>query len=128
MFEAYTFESAYIENKGNGKFIVTPLPASVQFSRINTSIADDFNGDGNLDVFVVGNFYPINIQMGRYDASFGSLLQGDGKGKFKIAPNKDSCIQLQGEIRKLGKVKVDQRMYYIDFRNNDSPVSFSIKQ
>ena len=79
-------------------------------------------------MFVAGNFYPINIQMGRYDASFGSLLQGDGKGKFKMVPNKDSGIQLRGEIRKLEKINVGQRVHYIGFRNNDSPISFSIKQ
>lgn len=128
LFEAYMFESVYIENKGSGKFNVTALPAGVQFSTVNASVVDDFNRDGNLDVIVAGNFYQLNIQMGRYDASFGCLLQGDGKGKFKIVPNKDSGIELRGEVRKLEKINVGDRSHYIGFRNNDFTFSYTIKQ
>jgi enediyne biosynthesis protein E4 len=128
VFEAHTFESVYIENKGNLKFSVTSLPNAVQFSTMSASVVDDFNSDGNLDVFVAGNFYPVNIQMGRYDASFGSLLQGDGKGKFEVVPNKDTGIRLRGETRKMQKIKVGKRFHYIAFRNNEPIVSFAIKQ
>jgi enediyne biosynthesis protein E4 len=127
LFEAYNFQSVYIENRGNLKFLVTPLPTAVQFSTVNSSVLDDFNDDGNMDVFVAGNFYPINIQMGRYDASFGCLLQGDGKGKFKLVPNKKTGIGLRGEIRNLQRIKVGERVHYIAFRNNQLPISFSKK-
>jgi len=126
-FEAYMFESAFIENKGGGKFAIIPLPSAAQFSSVSASAIDDFNGDGKLDVFLAGNFYPLNIQMGRLDASYGCLLLGNGKGKFDAIPNKDSGIQLDGEIRRLKKINFGGRMHYIAFRNNNTVESFSKK-
>ena len=128
VFEAYAFESAYIENKGNGKFEVRPLPPVAQFSTVNVMIIEDFNHDGHTDVFVAGNFYPINIQMGRYDASYGTLLVGDGKGHFKAMANKDSGACLKGEIRELKPVTLNGRVHYVGFRNNASVVSFALKK
>ena len=128
LFEANTFETVYIENKGNGKFDMTPLPAGVQFSSVNASIIEDFNGDGNLDMLLAGNFYPLNVQMVRMDASYDSLLLGNGSGKFEVVPNKDSGICLRGEVRKLQKIKVKGQTHYLAFRNHDSILSLSINK
>lgn len=127
-FEAYEFRSSYIENKGNWKFQIKPLPAAVQFSTVNSSMVDDFNHDGNLDIIVAGNFYPLNIQMGRYDASFGSLLLGDGKGSFKVVANKDSGISIKGEVRKIERIKVGAKEYYLAFRNNETVMVLSLRE
>ena len=127
LFEAYTFQSAYIENKGNLKFQLASLPSPVQFSTVNASVTDDFNSDGKLDIILAGNFYPLNIQMGRYDASYGNLLLGDGKGGFEVIPNKTSGISIKGEVRKLKSIMVGNKIHYISFRNNESILSFTLK-
>jgi len=126
LFEAYVFQSSYIENKGNGKFQMSSLPTPAQFSTVNASVIGDFNDDGNLDIILAGNFYPLNIQMGRYDASYGNLLLGDGGGKFKVIPNIYSGIKLKGEVRSLNRIKVSDKIHYLGFRNNDSIESFSL--
>ena len=108
VFQANYFESVYIENLGNLKFRLIPLPKAVQFSTLNSSAIDDFNQDGKLDVLVGGNFYPVNIQMGRYDASFGSLLLGNGHGGFSAMPNIQSGLNIHGEVRRIRKVVVDR--------------------
>ena len=90
-------------------------------------MVDDFNQDGKLDIFLAGNFYPLNIQMGRLDASYVCLLLGDGKGNFVVLPNKDSGVRLEGETRRLRKINVGGRAHYLAFRNNDTVVSFSKK-
>jgi hypothetical protein len=128
LFEAYTFQSSYIENKGNGKFHLTVLPSAIQFSTMNASVASDFNGDGNMDIILAGNFYPLNIQRGRYDASFGNLLFGDGKGGFKILSNKDSGISIKGEVRALKEIRIGDKVHYIGFRNNESIISLTLKK
>jgi len=128
LFETYVFQNSYIENKGNGKFQLYTLPSPVQFSTVNTSVVNDFNGDGNLDIILAGNFYPLNIQMGRYDASYGNLLLGDGRGAFKVVSNKNSGINIRGEVRSLNKIKVGDKIHYIGFRNNDSIESFTLKK
>lgn len=115
-----TFESAYIENLGNGKFLVKPLPAPVQFSTVNALRIGDFTYDGNLDVLIGGNFYPINIQLGRNDATFGFLLTGDGKGNFKAVPPMQSGISVTGETRYIHTIRIGQKDYYLFIRNNDT--------
>lgn len=80
--QANFFENAFIRNDGNGKFAITALPAIAQFSCFNGMIADDFDGDGNLDMLAVGNDYGTEVSVGRYDACNGLLLKGDGQGGF----------------------------------------------
>lgn len=121
---AQTFHTSLIENLGNGKFLVKPLPQSVQISTTNALLVDDFNGDGQQDVLVGGNFYHANIQMGRYDASYGLLLLGDGKGSFHVVPPYISGFSVKGEVRNLQPIKVGDQTFYLAIRNNDSPVAF----
>lgn len=120
LFEANVFESVYIENKGNGSFEVKPLPKVTQMSTVNAFLVEDFTGDGNLDILVGGNFFRSNIQMGRYDASYGQLLVGDGKGNFKSLPSFESGFSVRGEIRNILPVKVRDQVRYMVVRNNDS--------
>jgi hypothetical protein len=79
-----TFSSAYIENTGNGKFMMRNLPMEAQFAPIYGMLAKDFNGDGNLDVLCVGNSYSTEVQTGRYDAQGSFLLMGNGKSGFTV--------------------------------------------
>jgi hypothetical protein len=128
LFEANVFESVYIENKGNGKFEIEPLPKAAQMSTINAFLIDDFNKDGNLDILAGGNFFRSNIQMGRYDASYGQLLTGDGKGNFKSIPPSQSGFSVSGETRKIVPVKIGSRLSYMVVRNNDSVRFFTLNK
>ena len=81
--KANYFASSFVRNNGNGTFSVEPLPVITQTSVINGMIADDFDGDGNLDILISGNDYGTDISTGRYDAGNGVFLNGDGKGNFR---------------------------------------------
>ena len=80
------FETSYLENKGNGNFVITPLPVQLQFSPVYGVVVNDYNHDGNLDALLVGNSYATEVSTGRYDASIGLYLRGDGKGNFTVVP------------------------------------------
>ncbi|QHT69860.1 VCBS repeat-containing protein [Rhodocytophaga rosea] len=80
------FQSAYIENQGNGKFVMRPLPIQAQVAPVFGMLSRDFDGDGQLDVLLTGNSYAAEVQTGQYDASVGLLLKGDGKGDFSPVP------------------------------------------
>ena len=127
-FEAYEFQSVYVENLGGLKFKVSPLPHSVQFSTANAMLTDDFNKDGHLDVLVAGNFYANNIQLGRDDSSLGSVLLGNGKGGFVALASRDCGYLVTGEVRRLRKIVVNGKNQYLSFRNNDRCVSFALMQ
>jgi len=80
--EAYTFASAVALDNGNGTFTLQPLPVEAQFAPIYAIVAGDFDGDGKTDLLVGGNFYGVIPALGRYDASYGLMLRGDGAGQF----------------------------------------------
>src|SRR2546422_5069968 len=56
------------------------LPTEAQFAPIYASLAGDFDGDGRIDLVTAGNFSGVTPVEGRYDASYGLLLHGDGGG------------------------------------------------
>jgi len=126
-FSAVTFKSSVIENLGNGKFKVKPLPGAAQMSTVHAIQSGDFDHDGNTDLLIAGNFYPVNIQMGRYDASYGLLLKGDGKGNFKPVSSVHSGFSVKGEVRALRKVIINAKDYYLTIRNNDTIEAFTLK-
>ena len=70
-YEATNFSSSYMENKGNGEFVLHSLPVEAQFSYIFGMLAEDFDDDGNQDVLLAGNFYVPEVETGRADASIG---------------------------------------------------------
>ncbi len=79
---ANNFYTCWIENKGNLNFTLHPLPAQSQWAPVYGITANDFNGDGNIDIALNGNEFSMAPPFGRYDALNGLILQGDGKGSF----------------------------------------------
>lgn len=78
-------QSALLINDGKGGFSVKALPTEAQFAPVFGMLADDFDGDGNLDALLVGNDFGNELYVGRYDALNGLLLRGDGRGGLKAA-------------------------------------------
>ncbi|GAB4022907.1 VCBS repeat-containing protein [Spirosoma migulaei] len=97
--QATYLQSAYIENQGNGKFVVHALPRIVQESPVFGIVVHDFNQDGHLDAVLTGNFYPNEVNMGREDASVGVVLLGDGHGHFKPLNPAESGLLIRGDAR-----------------------------
>ncbi|KYP16415.1 VCBS repeat-containing protein [Flavihumibacter sp. CACIAM 22H1] len=83
----------------DGKLTKVPLPQQVQCSPVYAIHSFDFNGDGKLDLLLAGNTSQAKIRLGKMDANYGTLLQGDGKGQFKWIPPLESGLELKGEIR-----------------------------
>jgi hypothetical protein len=100
-----TLQSCYLRNDGNGRFTMIPLPNLAQISVINGMVVDDFDGDGNLDVLINGNDYGTSIGIGRYDASYGLLLKGDGAGGFTPMTLAQSGICIPGNGKALVKLR-----------------------
>jgi enediyne biosynthesis protein E4 len=98
-------QTSYVENKGNGKFLLKPLPKMAQVSPINGMAITDLNSDGNLDVMMTGNDYGNEVFSGRYDACTGLVLLGDGNGEFKVISSAQSGFKVNGDGKAMGKLK-----------------------
>ncbi|CAN5428843.1 VCBS repeat-containing protein [soil metagenome] len=103
--EANNFNSCYIENKGNGKFELRPLPVMAQLSLLNGMIVDDFNNDGNLDIAIAANDFGTEVTNGRYDAMNGLVLNGDGTGNFLPQTILQSGLYIPGDAKALIKLR-----------------------
>lgn len=98
-------QTSYIENLGDGRFSVKPLPKSVQVSPANGMITTDVNGDGHTDIVMTGNDYGNEVFAGRYDAGTGWVLLGDGLGNFNVIPSVKSGFKVDGDAKALAKLR-----------------------
>lgn len=101
LLQANFLQSAYLENKGAGVFALRPLPKLAQIAPINGMVADDFDADGNLDVLLVANDFGNEVSVGRFDASNGLLLKGDGMGNFNPQTLAQSGFYVPGNAKGL---------------------------
>jgi hypothetical protein len=115
--EVNTLESMYFENKGNMIFEAHPLPEELQWSALEAVWLDDFDGDLKKEVMLGGNFYDCNIEMGRYDASYGNILQIDKNSEMSVYPLGD--LSVTGQVRRIGAIEVKGQKYFILAKNND---------
>ncbi len=119
LFSANYFSNAVLINDGKMNFEVRPLPWEAQLTTYRTATILDINKDNLPDVILGGNYYSSNIQVGRYDADFGSVLINQGRGNFKY--EELNGIKIKGEIRHLQKIRLaSNRDAFIVAKNNDS--------
>ena len=113
-----TLQSCFVRNDGNGKFTMVPLPKEAQVSVLNGMVADDFDGDGNLDILINGNDYGTDVSIGRMDALNGLLLKGNGKGGFLPLSILQSGIYIPGNGKALVKLRGADSTYLVAASQN----------
>ncbi|HEV8272886.1 MAG TPA: VCBS repeat-containing protein [Chitinophagaceae bacterium] len=121
-FSANYFKSSFIRNNGNSKFSIEPLPDIAQFSVINGMIAEDFDGDGNLDICMNTNDFSTEPGNGRYDALNGLILKGKGDGHFIPLSIVESGIFISGNGKGLSKLKAADGSLLLAATQNMGPV------
>ena len=122
--EAKEMRSSVLINNGNGTFTMKALPVEAQFSTVCGISVEDYDGDGKKDILLGGNFYQSKPETGIYDASYGLLLKGDGKGNFITVKADRSGFFLKGAVRDIMFIKNKKKNLVIAARNNDEPVIF----
>ncbi len=112
------FASALLLNKGNLSFETKPLPQAAQFSVLKGAVVVQANNDARPDVLLMGNYYDSNIEMGYYDADYGTLLMNLGGGNFSA--NTLTGAPVKGQVRHIQPIVLGKRPAYVLARNNDS--------
>jgi enediyne biosynthesis protein E4 len=115
---AFTMQSAVFINNKNGTFTSKALPVQAQLSPMYGIATDDFDKDGNVDILMGGNFYQSQPQVGIYDASYGVMLKGNGKGDFIALSPQQSGINIRGAVRDIQVIKVANKKVVIVAKND----------
>ena len=124
--KATEMRSMVLLNNG-GNFEMKPLPAQAQLAPIYAIESLDFNKDGNLDLLLGGNLYNVKPEVGRYDATDGIVLLGNGDGSFQHLDDIESGFIAPGEIRAIRKITIAGKESILVARNNDTPLIFQMK-
>jgi hypothetical protein len=112
------FSNAIFINNGNLQFEAKALPWQAQLSSYKDAVIINANNDNLPDILLMGNYYDNNIEMGRYDADFGTMLTNQGKGSFTCQSL--NGLALKGQVRHISPINIKKRVAYILARNNDS--------
>lgn len=108
-----TFESIILKNNGDGTFTIQKLPNHAQFSPTLDIAVHDFNNDGFLDIFGVGNAYDAEVETIRYDASKGYILFGSKEGNYKY--HYDTSYFNNNEAKAIKKITINGILHFIIF-------------
>lgn len=119
LLKAYDLSTSVYINNGDLTYSKIDLPMQVQFSATYAISVDDYNGDKLPDILFGGNMYESKPEMGRYDASYGSLLLGNGKGGFRLMPVVESGLKIDGPVREILKVSTPHGDRIVVANNND---------
>jgi len=120
--------SCFIKNNGNGKFEIKQLPVQAQLSTVFAAIANDVDGDNNLDLIINGNDFGTEISTGRYDAFNGLVLKGDGKGNFIPLSMQESGLFIPGDGKSLAWIRSTGEKPLLLAAQNQGPLLVFSKQ
>ncbi|HTE26466.1 FG-GAP-like repeat-containing protein [Flavitalea sp.] len=125
--EITNLSSSYFENDGKGHFKGIALPRETQTAPIQKLLITDLDGDGIPDIVAGGNDYSWDSRNGYSDASFGFVLKGEGKGKFKSINFQQTGWWTKGEVTALKQYKGPAKsMRYLSISNLGAAYIFTI--
>jgi len=116
--KAYHFANTLFINDGKGQFTAKILPWEAQITAYKTAVVTDANGDKWPDILMMGNFYDNNVQMGRYDADYGTLLINTGKQNFDAEPL--NGLSIKGQVRQIAPIQLNKQLAFVLGMNSDS--------
>ncbi|MFT4152762.1 VCBS repeat-containing protein [Parafilimonas sp.] len=125
MLTANWFSNTIFINDGKQNYKAVEMPANAQFTTCKTAAVADVNNDGLPDVLLGGNYYDNNIQMGRYDADYGTILLNRGNDTF-IAGTLNGVV-IKGQVRSIKPIQLANKQAFIYARNNDSALVVRFK-
>ena len=123
VYVAFEFANSYFENSGSGKFTRHDLPDRLQFSPLKAGLNYDANLDGLIDVMLWGNYSENNIELGRYDADYGSILYNDGT---HFSNSQIELMNITGQVRNARMARAQNQTIIILGRNDEACVVLTV--
>ena len=99
-------------NKG-GHFERVELPVQAQFAPVCRILAGDYDGDGHIDLLLLGNRSDNRLKIGSMDANYGCLLKGDGRGGFSYVAQGASGLSIRGDVKSAEELRIGDKRYLV---------------
>ncbi len=122
-------QTSWVENLGNGKFKLHPLPIEAQVAPVFGMLPTHLNEDNLMDLLLVGNDFGMEVQQGPADALIGVALKNDGQGNFEAISLETSNFFVPGNAKGLVNLTTsNQESLIVATQNNDSIKVFKPRQ
>ncbi|AEM70003.1 FG-GAP repeat protein [Allomuricauda ruestringensis DSM 13258] len=122
LLEVDTLKSGYLRND-DGNFVFVPFKNELQVSPIMSFLVDDFDGDGNTEVLVGGNYFGVKPYHGRLDSFPGALIKSE---RDIVLGNQLGLDFTQKSIRHLKTITLNKQKYLLAVFNNDKAQVYKI--
>ncbi|HET6254046.1 MAG TPA: VCBS repeat-containing protein [Puia sp.] len=99
-------------NRG-GRFEQVRLPMEAQFAPVCRIVTGDFDGDGRIDLLLLGNHSDNRLKMGSMDANYGVVLRGDGRGGFSHVSQPAAGLSVKGDVKSATEIGIDGAKYLV---------------
>lgn len=97
--EANHMSSSLFLQEEDGSFSFKKLPRESQYSPVYSIEVWDVNKDGHQDLLLFGNNSFAKLRLGKFDANYGQVFLGNGKGDFSYLSQNQSGFNITGDIR-----------------------------
>lgn len=114
--------TSWVENLGDGSFKMHPLPQEAQTAPVYGILPQDLDGDGLLDLLLVGNDFGMEVQQGPADAFMGLALKNTGTGDFTPIPLERSNFFVPGDAKSLAGLQTGAGKSLIVASQNNGPL------
>ena len=114
------FECVYLENNGDGSFVLKHLPTNGQLGPTMSFVFMDINKDGNMDVIGSGAIHESEVETVKYDSNIGYILLGDSKGG--MVPYKDVSFYNGLNAKHMELVNINRKPHLF-IANNNRPLT-----
>ena len=108
--EVNALETSLFVGSPSGRFEQNALPREAQFAPVFTITPMDVNRDDHTDLILGGNANKARIRLGKHDANYGILLEGEGGASFEYIPQYASGLRLSGDVR--SALRVEDRLLF----------------
>lgn len=105
--EVNFLQSAIFWNQGDQGFTIAALPLLSQISPSYGVAASDFDGDGQVDILMVGNFFHSQPETGYMAGGLGWLLKSVGDRQFEAVWPHRSGVVVPGDANGLAIADYD---------------------
>ena len=122
LYEVHNLKSGYLRND-KGKVTFVPFSNKMQVGPITSFAKADFDGDGQEDVFVAGNYFGVTPYHSRFDGFSGALI----KNQKTIYLGSQIGIDLtQKAVRHLDIIPFNGKKYLLVTINNKKAEVYEI--